>query len=193
MRGSASGQRRTANCPASRGVHALQGSDPFLGGFLNAVDAKGRVSLPAGFRKILANRVRGAEPVAADEGGSLYLGEDNRLDCVRAFDAPYARLLDAAVSEEVAALGLGPLDRMDEEAQRSADAFAGVVPVAYDGVGRMVIPAHLRASKGIADLAWFFGTSTMIQIWSPARFEAAHAGKPKLLDPLRAALAERAK
>ena len=150
------------------------------------------MSLPAGFRKILASRARVAE-AGGEEDSFLYLGEDNRLDCVRAFDAPYAHLLKAAVSEEVAALGLNALDRMDEEAQRSVDAFAGAAPVAYDGVGRMVIPGHLRATKGIADLAWFFGTSTMIQIWSPARFEAAHEGKPKLLDPLRAALAERAR
>lgn len=169
----------------------MQGSDPFLGGFLNAVDAKGRVSLPAGFRKILASRARGAE--SGEEDSFLYIGEDNRLDCVRAFDPPYAQLLQEAVIEEVAALGLKPVDRLDEQAQRSTEAFGGAVPLPYDGVGRMVIPAHLRVSKGITDLAWFFGTSTMIQIWSPTRFEAAHAGKPKLLDPLRTALAERTK
>lgn len=171
----------------------MQGSDPFLGGFLNAVDAKGRVSLPAGFRKILASRARGAEPGAGEEDSILYVGEDNRLDCLRAFDATYAKILQDAVIEEVAALGLKPVDRLDEQTQRATEAFGAALPVPYDGVGRMVIPGHLRTKAGITDLAWFFGTSTMIQIWTPARFEAAHADKPKLLDPLRAALAERAK
>ena len=121
------------------------------------------------------------------------MGEDNRFGCLRGFDGTFTRTLQAAIAEEIDALGLSPLERIDEEAERSMEAFGGAVSTPYDGVGRMVIPGHLRATAEITDLAFFVGVSSMIQIWSPARFEAECAHKPRLIAALRAQLADRAK
>ena len=90
-----------------------------------------------------------------------------------------------AISAEVDALGLSPLDRLDEVAERSMEAFGAATSAPYDGVGRMVVPAHLRSKAGITDLAFFVGVSSMIQIWSPARFLEECANKPRLVDSLR--------
>ena len=171
----------------------MQGSDLFLGGFLNAVDAKGRVSLPAVFRKVLAGRARAAGVPAGEEDGSIFVGEDSRFGCLRGFDQPYARVLKAAFETRIDALDLDPVDRLDALNEATMETFGASQAVPCDSAGRIVIPAHLRAQAGIGELAWFVGNNDVIQIWSPERFEAECAGKARLVTALRAQLAERAK
>ena len=150
----------------------------FLSTFVNKVDRKGRVSVPAPFRASLAtDPYQGiiAYPSMADTAldgfGRSMLEELNR------------RQLDKTMSDgdfEQALLG-GSNSVVD-----TIMAMAHELP--FDGEGRIVLPTALTDAARITDRATFVGRGSRFQIWSPYLFEDHQRGA---VAALRARLATR--
>ena len=149
----------------------------FLSTFVNKVDRKGRVSVPAPFRASLAaDTYQGiiAYPsmtdTALDGFGRSMLEELNR------------RQLDKTMNDgdfEEALLG-GKNSVVD-----TIMAMAHELP--FDGEGRIVLPSSLTEAAKITDRATFVGRGSRFQIWAPEFFEEHQR---KAVDALRARLAD---
>jgi MraZ protein len=146
--------------------------DRFVSHFSNRLDAKGRVSLPAPFRSLLAKD--GADSIyihpalgqpTLDCGGQRLIGELEAL--VRRFPA-YSR----------------------ERELLSTSVFGMSQQAKLDGEGRFVVTDLMRQHAGISDTIVFVGLDHKFQIWSPERFAerqaAASAQMQGLLDLLSA-------
>jgi MraZ protein len=147
----------------------------FLSTFVNKVDRKGRVSVPAPFRAALAGEAfQGiiaypslADP-AIDAFGRSVLEELNR------------RRLERTMQEgDFEAALLGGDSMID-----TILALAHEMP--FDGEGRIVLPAALADAAGVADRAAFVGRGSRFQIWSPEAFDRH---QKSAMDSLRARLA----
>ena len=134
----------------------------FQGHALNAVDGKGRVSVPAGFRALIEKR---ALANGLDPENTLKIGEHKTGNCLTALDPVASAELDRMLVEGVAELPAA--ERMDALEDARADAFGGLEKVSFDGAGRMVLSPMLRDLGGIEDLAFFVGAGSSFQIWSP--------------------------
>lgn len=163
----------------------------FLGHWLNAVDAKGRVSLPAPLRQVVEKRLRPDLPSSEfpPDERKINLGEHEELTCLEGFDPTYTRYLAEEVTRRAGKDGDGGLAAWNREA---ADLFSAAVPVNFDEVGRMVISAMHRSFVGITNLAFFVGVGRSFQIWSPENFRREQAGNKRALRALDYMLAERA-
>jgi MraZ protein len=133
----------------------------FLSTFVNKVDRKGRVSVPAQFRAALAaDSYQGVivypslTDTALDGFGRSMLEELNR------------RRLDKTMTDgdfERALLG-------GDSVVDTIMALAHELP--FDGEGRIVLPDSLAAAAHITDRATFVGRGSRFQIWAPEPFEA---------------------
>ena len=159
----------------------------FFGHALNAVDAKGRVSVPASFRLQIERR-------ANEDGGKepekeLLIAPHPKGDRLRAFDAVGLRDLTATLRESV--VDLPAAARRDAlDTIRRAE-LPALTPTAFDGAGRMVLAPLLRKLGKIGDLAFFVGMEDYIEIWSPENARVAFADNPVVLGMLDGLLEER--
>ncbi|MDG6094206.1 division/cell wall cluster transcriptional repressor MraZ [Acetobacter sp. AN02] len=125
----------------------------FLGTHQNRFDAKGRVSIPAGFRSVLRAQ--------ATEGESLLiLRPSHTQPCIEAWPATaFARLAQ-------------PLDQLsmfsDEHDDLAAALYADAYPLDPDREGRIILPDFLREHAGLSDSVTFMGLGRIFQIWEPA-------------------------
>jgi MraZ protein len=130
---------------------------PFLGTFVNKVDQKGRVSVPAPFRQILgAHSFQGivcflSFKVAAIEGCSLDFMSD--------------------LSDSVAGIDLFS----DTQENLAATIFAESHQLPWDSGGRVQLPADLLESARITDTAAFVGMGKTFRIWEPQALKAFQA------------------
>lgn len=144
--------------------------DRFVSTITMRVDAKGRISVPAAFRTILARDGLDAlhaypalDTPALDCGGTRLLQE---IDSILALLPPASSELDLAAMH---LLG-------ESEALK------------LDGEGRILLPERFKTHAGIADAASFVGLGYKFQIWAPSRLDAhLQAAKAKVRD-LRAML-----
>ncbi len=126
--------------------------DEFLSNFTNKLDAKGRVSIPAPYRAVLA--VDGFDGLyccptldrqAVDAGG-------NRLrERIRANLANFEPFSEDHEYLSTTLIGQSEILRLDSE-------------------GRVILTDTIKAHAGIADLVTFVGHSFKFQIWEPGRF-----------------------
>ena len=148
----------------------------FLSTFVNKVDRKGRVSVPAPFRNALSE--------AAYQGVIVYLSlADNAIDAFgrTLLENLNQRRLDKTMADgdfEQALLGT---DNMIDTIM----AMAHELP--FDGEGRILLPPTLAKTVGIKDRAAFVGRGTRFQIWAPDMFEEHQR---KAVTSLRARLRE---
>lgn len=137
----------------------------FLGTHQNRLDAKGRVSVPAGFRSALRD--------AGDTSPFVVLRPSHKHPCIEGWPA--------AAFAELAT----PLDRLDmfseDHEDLAAALYADAFPVDADKEGRIVLPEALVAHAGLADSVVFMGLGRIFQIWEPqaaaARRESARDRK----------------
>jgi len=132
----------------------------FLGTHQNRFDAKGRVSIPAGFRTALRTLAIEGEPL-------VILRPSHMHACI---DAWPARAF-AALAEP-----LGKIDIFSDEYEDMAAAlYADAHPIDPDREGRIVLPESLRAHANLGDSVTFMGLGGIFQIWEPAAGEARRA------------------
>ncbi len=132
----------------------------FLSSFVNKIDKKGRVSVPAPFRAALGNDAAGIVVFR-----SL---QHEALEC-------------CSVSHlEVLSRSLEKLDLSPETYELiETTIFGGSVQVPFDGEGRVVLPQHLTSAVGVSDEAAFVGRRKTFQIWEPKKLAAHEAAARK--------------
>lgn len=127
--------------------------DQFVSTFTNKIDAKGRVSVPASFRQVLAK----------DGFDGIY--------CYPSLDAP---ALDAGGEKLVRKIEslLEDIAPYSDERDHLATALYGDSEVlSIDGDGRTIIPERLRQHAGITTHVTFVGLGQKFQIWEPEKFK----------------------
>jgi MraZ protein len=132
----------------------------FQGSALNAVDAKGRVSIPAFLRTVIERR---------GETKTIVLAKHEAFPCLSGYDPAYAALKHSKLERLLEKEETG-VDAQLEYEQRNLMAFAATEEVPYDSSGRIVLPPMMRRKGQIEDLALFLGTGETFQIWNPGEF-----------------------
>ena len=123
--------------------------DQFVSHYMLRLDAKGRVSVPASFRAVLAR----------DGFDGLY--------CHPALDAGGNALL-----AEIQALLTGYPPYSEQREQFALSLYGTSETLKIDGEGRVVLTESLKAHTGITDAATFVGLGHKFRIWEPGRFRA---------------------
>lgn len=124
--------------------------DRFLSNTINRVDKKGRVSIPANFRTVLAGQssihiILSVDHPVAEAGGADFMEANlRRLSAMDPF------------SEEYEMWSFCLLGDADE--------------IKVDTEGRIILTDHLRAHTGIEDEVAFVGRGHFFQLWEPKRF-----------------------
>jgi MraZ protein len=147
--------------------------DRFVSNFTNRLDTKGRVSIPASFRAILA------------QDGFMGLYVHPALDAP-ALDAGGNRLLneiDAFLST------LPPYS--DERDQLSTALFGTSEILKVDSEGRVSLTESVKSHAGVTDTVTFVGLGHKFQIWEPERFRAHLEGARARVRDLKRALGSR--
>lgn len=130
----------------------------FQGSALNAVDAKGRVSVPAFLRGVIERR---------GDARTIVLAKHESFPCLSAYDPAYAALKHLKLERLLEKEETGP-DAQLEYQQRNLMAFAATEEVPYDSSGRVVLPPMMRRKGQLEELALFLGAGETFQIWNPA-------------------------
>ena len=127
----------------------------FLSTYVNKVDRKGRVSVPATFRNALsAQRFPGIIVFPSYKYPAL---EANSIDWMEEI----ANRLDA-------------LDKFSDEHENLEYLFASARELPFDPEGRIALPPELAQHAAITESVAFVGVGRNFQLWEPARY-AEHA------------------
>ncbi|MCB9988562.1 MAG: division/cell wall cluster transcriptional repressor MraZ [Rhodospirillales bacterium] len=126
----------------------------FLSTYVNKVDKKGRVSVPASFRSALAAQ--------AFQGVVLFRSHTH--GCLEGFGMETMEELSSRLDH---------FDLFSAEQDDMATAIFGeAVQLPFDGDGRVVLPADLMDFAGIDEQASFVGMGKKFQVWAPEEFQA---------------------
>jgi len=120
----------------------------FLSTFVNKVDRKGRVSVPASFRNALVGQ--SFSGIVAFRSFKTAAIEGSGIDRI----------------EEMTAR-LDTLDQFSEEYDSLSALFAEVQQLPFDSEGRVVLPEEFAKHAGISESAAFVGLGRTFQIWEP--------------------------
>jgi MraZ protein len=147
--------------------------DRFVSNYTLRLDAKGRVSIPAPFRAVLARD--GFEGLycyptldrpALDAGGNALL---NEIETLIARFSPYS----------------------EEREQLSAALYGTSEVLKIDGEGRVILTEPLKTHAGIKDEVACAGLGHKFQIWEPGRFRAELAEATEKVRALKRQLGSR--
>ncbi|MCB9991921.1 MAG: division/cell wall cluster transcriptional repressor MraZ [Rhodospirillales bacterium] len=129
----------------------------FLSTYVNKVDRKGRVSVPASFRAALAD-----QPFQG-----VVLFRSNNHACLEGFGQSAMEMLGDRLDH---------FDLFSAEQDDMATAIFGeAVQLPFDGDGRVILPSDLTGFAGLEEQAAFVGLGRKFQVWNPAAFEARRA------------------
>ncbi|MFK7938866.1 MAG: division/cell wall cluster transcriptional repressor MraZ [Roseovarius sp.] len=139
----------------------------FRGESHHKVDGKGRVSIPASFRRVL----EAADPNYRDGDSPelVIVYGDHRRNYLECYTMEAIDEVDAKID----ALPRGSMER--KMLQRL---FHGQsLPTAVDETGRLVLPAKLRQKIELDGEAFFIAAGDTFQIWKPETYEAEELAK----------------
>ena len=124
----------------------------FSSTYLNKVDRKGRVSVPAAFRAAL--------------NGQSFAG-------IVAFPSVRFPAIDAGGYDrlEEIARSLDELPEFSDEHEALRSLLGDAEQLPFDGEGRIVLPQALIEHAGLAEQVAFVGAGRSFQIWEPTRFQ----------------------
>ena len=126
----------------------------FLDTFVNKVDRKGRISVPAPYRTALSPQI---------------------FQGIVAFPSFRAPALQCAGMDwmETVSTNMAQVDLFsDAYDDLTATLFADSKQLAFDGEGRIILPPAFLAHAGIGDMAAFVGRGKIFEIWEPVALEA---------------------
>ena len=129
----------------------------FLSTYVNKVDRKGRVSVPATFRSTLA----------ANRQPNLVIAFPSvRLPAVECTGSD--RMLEMQERIET-------LEQFSEDYENLTQIFADSHPLTIDGEGRVILPDWLKEHAQIAGEVEFVGRGAMFELWDTARYKENRA------------------
>lgn len=154
----------------------------FRGESHHKVDSKGRVSIPASFRRVLEvgdpDWTEGLNPNLV-----IVYGDHRRnyLEC-------YTIEAINEVDDKIAALPRGSMERKMLQRMFHGQSY----PTNVDETGRLVLPAKLRQKIALEGEAFFIAAGDTFQIWKPETYDEEELAKteawldelPEDFDPL---------
>lgn len=139
------------------GATQVRGSavSTFLGSYTYTLDDKGRVSLPAAFRREAS---------------------DQRFVLLQVY-APSLALYPESAWKEVEERLRGLL-RNDPDARLWVlDLMSSAVEVSPDSQGRILVPSRLQEAANLEGQVLMVGAIDKVELWNPSDFEGAVSGK----------------
>ncbi len=144
----------------------------FRGDDVKKIDAKGRVSIPAYFRRVLEAGDPAWTEGKAPEFVIVYGGPSR--DYLECFTMDSANEVDAKIRS---------MPRGSKNRRRLQRLFNGQsLPATVDDTGRIVLPAKLRQKIGIDTDAYFIGMGDTFQIWNPETYGGLDEGDDDFSD-----------
>lgn len=138
-------------------IGCVDGMGLFLSTFINKVDKKGRVSVPASFRTVLSTE------------------HFQGIIAYASFVHPSIEACGMARIESLSS-AIDSLDPFSEEHDAFATAIlGGSTQLLWDSDGRVVLPESLIEVASISDKALFVGKGKTFEIWQPETFKAYEA------------------
>ena len=129
----------------------------FLDTFVNKLDRKGRVSVPAAYRQQLASQpYQGIVAMPSFKHPAIHCGDLAWL---------------AAIAKDLESVELFS----DQHDDLTAAIFSDSKQLPFDSEGRVILPPALLARAGIGELAAFVGRGGSFEIWEPAALDAYKA------------------
>ena len=125
----------------------------FFSTYVNKVDRKGRVSVPATFRSTLATHRHPSQIIAFPS-----------------FRLPALECTGSDRMEEMQER-IESLEQFSEEQENLSQLFADAHPLLIDGEGRVILPERLKEHAHIASDVAFVGLGAMFQLWDPRRYD----------------------
>lgn len=126
----------------------------FLSTFINKVDRKGRVSVPAPFRAQLVGQTF----------NGIVVFRSYRQQAIEACGIDRMTNLSESLDE---------LDQFSEaQDDLAATIFADAHQLPFDSEGRVMLPQLLVEHANVTDAAAFIGRGATFQIWEPEAFRA---------------------
>ncbi|WP_293576853.1 division/cell wall cluster transcriptional repressor MraZ [Phaeobacter sp.] len=146
------------------------------------MDTKGRVSIPASFRRVLEAADPNWQPGDAPELVIVY--GDRRRNFLECYTMEAIEEVDAKID----ALPRGSMSRKMLQRMFHGQSF----PTTVDETGRLVLPAKLRNKIDLENEAFFIAAGDTFQIWKPDTYEREELAKseewlddlPEDFDPL---------
>ena len=139
----------------------------FRGESHHKVDAKGRVSIPALFRRVLEagdpDWKEGLRPQL------IIVYGDHRRKFLECFTIEAIDEVDA----KIAAMPRGSIERRMLERLIHGQSY----PTEVDSDGRLVLPQKLREKIGLGAEAFFIASGDTFQIWRPETYETEELSK----------------
>jgi MraZ protein len=125
----------------------------FLSTYVNKVDRKGRVSVPATFRSTLAT--------------------NRQPNLLIAFPSMRVPAVECTGSDRIEEMQdrIESLEQFSEEYENLTQLFADSHPLTIDGEGRVILPEKLKQHAQITDDVAFVGLGAMFQLWDPGRYD----------------------
>jgi MraZ protein len=125
----------------------------FLSKYINKIDKKGRVSIPAGYRLALAK----------ERFNGIIVYPSFKNNCIEACSMSRLEELSQIIQN---------LDPYSDE----RDAFETIVlgeavQLQFDNEGRVILPSYLMQQAGVSAQACFVGKGLVFEIWNPENFE----------------------
>lgn len=130
----------------------------FVGTYQHALDSKGRVSIPARYRELLA--------LESEPGLILTIHSGDAGQCLVVYPrAPFYRLAERLVTD-------GPMDPRLERYARAI--LPTATEAAPDRQGRILLPASLRELALIRREVVWVGMFNRMELWDRERWDATH-------------------
>ena len=171
-RGRPTGTGRAAGRAGERAVRVRY----YSGAYLNSVDGKNRLSVPAPIRETIEGR-SGVK--------QLVLAPAEHADCLVGYDLTRLEQLQAELAERFAG-DFGP-GRHD-----FARAMFGMAEtLRYDDNGRIILSPILKELAGIETSVLLLGAGQYFELWCPERLLALPGQDPRLARTVRALMAAR--
>lgn len=133
----------------------------FRGESHHKVDGKGRVSIPASFRRVLEASDPNWAPDRSPELVIVY--GDHRRNYLECYTMEAIDEVDAKIDD----LPRGSMERKMLQRLFHGQSF----PTSVDDTGRLVLPAKLRDKIGLENEAFFIAAGDTFQIWKPETYE----------------------
>ncbi len=125
----------------------------FLSTFINQIDTKGRVSVPASFR----------EQEGLVKTGRVILYRSFTHSCIEGCNLDRMSLLSDA-TDEIPSFS-------EKQDSLTSLIFADARPLNIDGTGRIILPKDLQEHAKLGEKVAFIGRGKTFQIWNPELFE----------------------